>query len=96
MTLFLQREATHDLEDATYWYEDQLSGLGNQFITEAFNAFDRIEENPSSYPIVYKHLRRAVMRRFPFCVFFTLDDDHIHVVADLHGSRDPQHWQSRA
>ncbi|XOV85797.1 MAG: type II toxin-antitoxin system RelE/ParE family toxin [bacterium] len=96
MTLFLQREATHDLEDATHWYENQLPGLGNQFINETYNAFDRIEENPSSCPVVYKHPRRPVMRRFPFCVFFTLDDDQIHVVGVLHGSRNPQRWQSRA
>jgi len=95
VTILLQREAKNDLEDATFWYEDQIPGLGKEFIGDVIATFDRIEENPESFPVVYKQLRRALVHRFPFCVFFAVDDDRILVVAVLHGSRDPNRWQSR-
>ena len=95
MTLYLQDEAASDLDNASSWYERQSTGLGSAFLDEVLSTFDRIEENPLSYPLVASDLRRASMGRFPFCVFFRYDPDRIQIFAVIHASRDPNTWQSR-
>ncbi|MFQ5632611.1 MAG: hypothetical protein ACE5I1_27905 [bacterium] len=47
------------------------------------------------YLKVYKHVRRALLRRFPFGIFYFLDKSSIIVIAVYHGKRDPKSWQSR-
>ena len=96
MIVALQREARRDLEDATSWYESKASGLGDEFLFEIEFAFEQIGEFPEASPIVYRGFRRHVLHRFPFCVFYTVAETQIDVVAVHHASRDPNAWKTRA
>jgi toxin ParE1/3/4 len=58
-------------------------------------ALTRVVRNPLIYPIVYRNLRRAVVRRFPFAVFYDVTEDEIRVIAVFHSRRNPEGWQSR-
>ena len=86
MKVTLQREARYDLEDAAVWYEGKVRGLGGEFLREVENSFDRIAEFPESYPVVHKKLRRYVLGRFPFCIFYMVANERIDVVAVLHAT----------
>jgi len=55
-----------------------------------------MSSNPRQFPVVYKNVRRALLRRFPYSLFFVLEDDALFVIAIFHASRDPSHWQRRA
>jgi plasmid stabilization system protein ParE len=59
------------------------------------DALLRIAANPYAYPTVYGTLRRAVVRRFPFAIFYEVVKDEIQVIAVFHSRRDPQKWKSR-
>jgi plasmid stabilization system protein ParE len=59
------------------------------------DALSRIIRNPELYPVVYRTLRRAVVRRFPFAVFYEVTADEIQVVAIFHSRRDPETWKLR-
>ena len=59
-------------------------------------AFNRISERPESYRIVESTVRRALVRKFPFSVFYRILPEWIEVVAVVHQSRDPRTWQRRA
>ena len=59
------------------------------------DALSRIVSNPNLYPIVYRTLRRAVVRRFPFAVFYEETVDEIQVIAVFHSRRDPERWKAR-
>jgi len=48
-----------------------------------------IEREPRLYPLVRGDVRRAVIRRFPYAVYFLLEPDAIVAVACLHHRRDP-------
>jgi hypothetical protein len=53
--------------------------------------------NPRQFPVIYRNVRRALLRRFPYALMFVIDlDDTLTVIACFHGSRDPAHWQKRA
>ncbi len=91
----LRPEAEQDLADAAQWYEEQQRGLGQEFLDEALAAFSAIAERPLASTAVYKALRRALLHRFPFGVFYLVDGDEAVVIAVLHGSRHPRRWKSR-
>jgi toxin ParE1/3/4 len=94
-TLIVRAEAEADLAASKLWYDDQHEGLGARFIVEVDATFRRIEANPMAFSLVRGKLRRALMRRFPFGVFYALAETHIVVVAVLHAARDPRLWGKR-
>ena len=61
-----------------------MSLTGSEFLTELRATFARIEESPQHYPLVFHECRRAILRRFPFGVFFTVDADVATVLAITH------------
>ncbi|MGH8643422.1 MAG: type II toxin-antitoxin system RelE/ParE family toxin [Gammaproteobacteria bacterium] len=91
----LRPEAEQDLSDAALWYEGQRSGLGQQFLDEVVAIFATIAETPVMYPTVHRSTRRAVVHRFPFSVYYRVEDTEVVIVAVMHGSRHPRRWQSR-
>jgi plasmid stabilization system protein ParE len=87
--------ARAELIDAQDWYEDEAPGLGRRF-REAIDAVtERMSVNPQQFPIVFKNVRRALLRRFPYSLFFVLEGDALLVIACFHASRDPPQWQKR-
>jgi hypothetical protein len=55
-----------------------------------------MSDNPRQFPTVLKNVRRALLRRFPYSLFFVIEDEALTVIACFHASRDPSHWQKRA
>jgi len=51
--------------------------------------------NPQQFPAVFKNVRRALLCRFPYMLFFTIEGDTLLVIACFHASRDPRLWQQR-
>ena len=79
--------AEQDLLEAQEWYEARRPGLGADFRATIDSLFGRIGENPSLYPEVYRGTRRAVVRRFPYLVYFVVSEDTIAVIACIHSKR---------
>lgn len=90
MTLRLGPEVQDDISGAARWYESRETALGTVLIEEIDAAFGRIEANPAQYPISYRGLRRALVRRFPYAIYFKHAQDDILIVAVLHQRRDRQ------
>lgn len=96
MTVRLRPEAEADVSDAARWYEAQRSRLGSEFLDEVLRTLSSISEHPDLYPRVSGDVRRAVIRRFPFGVFYVMDESEVVVLAVMHGRRAPARWKSRA
>jgi plasmid stabilization system protein ParE len=94
-TLIILPEAEQDANQAYRWYEEQESGLGEEFFRCIDARINSIQRNPTIYPIVYKSYRRGVVRRFPYVVFYEYLDNTIVVYAVFHCSQDPKKWRSR-
>ncbi|WP_116366880.1 type II toxin-antitoxin system RelE/ParE family toxin [Parahaliea mediterranea] len=95
LAIRIRDEAEQDLKEAAQWYERQRSGLGHQFLNQVLIALDAIGANPTSFPVAYRKTRRALIRRFPFAIFYRILPDEILVLAVLHGSRSPGNWKTR-
>ena len=80
---------------AHQWKAHQREDLDIEFMEMIDDVLSRIVHAPDLYPIAYRNLRRAVVRRFPFAVFYEITTDEIQVIAVFHSRRDPERWQSR-
>ena len=78
------------------WYNEQLPGLGQEFLAEVESAIEANRAHPEASRKVYREYRRALTRRFPYAVFYALHADRIVVFAILHAARDPRLWRQRA
>lgn len=88
-------EADAELTEARQWYSHQRKDLDLEFMQCIDAALSRVVTNPYSFPIVYQNLRRAVVRRFPFAVFYEVASDEVQVIAVFHSRRDPEIWKAR-
>jgi plasmid stabilization system protein ParE len=93
---FLRSEAREDLKAAAQWYEQRHDGLGAEFIDEFLAFITRIESDPQIFPVVEEPIRRGLVRRFPYAVYYSIEPDHLQVLAVMHCSQHPDTWRSRA
>jgi plasmid stabilization system protein ParE len=94
--LVLRSEARQELEQAVSWYETQLPDLGRQFRAEVYRTFDNIIAYTELYPKSRGAARKAVLRRFPYLIFYLVETKQIVVVAVFHAKRDPADIAGRA
>lgn len=93
--LLIRRQAKADLRRAARWYEQQLLGLGREFVAEVDAVLDRVVENPLQYQTIHHDVRRALPRRFPYGVFYRIEQNDIVVFAIVHLHRDETSWHDR-
>ena len=95
-SVIFTQAARAELIEAQNWYEGEATGLGRRFRQTVDALIERITDNPLRFPIVFKNVRRALLRRFPYSLFFVVEDDALIVIACFHASRNPLRWQKRA
>ncbi|MEH1900376.1 MAG: type II toxin-antitoxin system RelE/ParE family toxin [Nostoc sp.] len=83
------------MAQAFIWYEEQELGLGEEFLRCLDACIQFIWRNPEMYQVVHQSYRRAVVRRFPYVVFYEHSDTTIIVYAVFHSSQDPNKWHHR-
>lgn len=89
-------EARDELLEAQAWYERRATGLGAAFARTVEAAIESLRRAPGQYPVVHRDIRRVLLRRFPYAIFYRADDHEILVLAVFHLARDPARWKSRA
>jgi plasmid stabilization system protein ParE len=95
LRVILRPAAEADLQDAYDWYERRQPGLGVEFIGEIDRCISNIVSEPKMYPVVHKSVRQAPVRRFPYCVMYSVLDEEIVVFATFPAARDPKVWRGR-
>jgi len=92
--IFLQ-EARADIRTAYEWYEDQSFGLGLDFLRAVDACVQLIQRHPLMHQMVYENYRRALLRRFPFALFYEYDERKITIYAVFHVAQSPEKWLTR-
>jgi plasmid stabilization system protein ParE len=88
-------EARAEFDNDVDRYELQQPGLGLDFVAKVRDVFRRIAANPRLHAVVYRDVRKAVVKRFPYIVLYREDAGEVIVVSVFHTSRDPADWQTR-
>jgi plasmid stabilization system protein ParE len=71
------------------------SELAVRFAAEIARVVERIAAAPQQFPIVFRDVRRARCRGFPYALLFRIVDETVYAIACFHSSRDPRQWQRR-
>jgi plasmid stabilization system protein ParE len=95
LPVILRAEAQVEFDEAFDWYEARRPGLGVDFAERVQEVFDRISANPQIHGTVLQDVRKAVVRQFPYCVYYREEPSQVLVLAVVHSKRDPGIWQSR-
>jgi plasmid stabilization system protein ParE len=88
--------ARRELIEARDWYSARDAELAARFTAEIETVVERVAAAPQHFPVVYRDIRRARCRRFPYALFFQVMDETVHVIACFHARRDPHQWQRRS
>lgn len=88
-------EADAELTEARRWYSHKRQDLDLEFMKCIDDVLAQVVSNPHVFPVVYRTLRRAVVRRFPFAVLYEVTANEIQVIAVFHSRRNPEVWKSR-
>ena len=84
--------ALREIGEAQEWYELQSPGLGEEFIAAMELQLKRLEQAPLLYAEVIPNVRRALLPRFPYGLFYAVRGNLINVLAVLHDARNPRQW----
>lgn len=84
--------ALREIGEAQEWYEAQSAGLGEEFVAALELQIKRLVQAPLLYAEVIPNVRRGLLPRFPYGLFFTVRGDLIQVLAVLHNKRNPSRW----
>ena len=91
----LTKAAEEDLREARGWYRREAPHVASDFRRQVRETHQRIGENPWLYPDVHRGVRRALVPRFPYAIFYHLRDEAVQVIAITHQSRNPEIWKRR-
>lgn len=84
--------ALRETGEAQEWYESQSPGLGEEFIAAMELQLKRLEQAPLLFAEVIPDVRRALLPRFPFGLFYVVRGNLVHILAVLHDARNPNRW----
>ena len=95
MRVIFTRIATQELEDAVRFYELEYSGLGRRFKDEVRKAALRIAEYPKAWSIERGEVRKCLLHKFPYKLLYSVEADHVLVIAVARQHRKPDYWVDR-
>jgi plasmid stabilization system protein ParE len=87
--------AQQELDDAVAWYNEQATGLGQEFLDELDRVVRRAVTFPMSCPEIEPGVRRCLLARFPYGLIYGVDRKTTVVVAVAHLHREPRYWVGR-
>lgn len=93
--LIVRKKAESDIDAAFAWYEFREPGLGLRSLQEVDTAFDTIEAQPRLFASIHHDVRRALLKKFPFGVYYVHREAAVVVIAVMHAARHPNSWQRR-
>jgi plasmid stabilization system protein ParE len=95
MRLEFHPEAELELIESAVYYEKQVPGLGERFESEIRYATDLLLDQPEIGPLVIPDLRKFILTRFPFTLYYSITAYVIRIEAVAHQSRRPGYWKPR-
>jgi toxin ParE1/3/4 len=85
----------HELEDELIalfqWYQNESDGLGERFLDAFYAQVKNLTDNPKIYQRIYKKFRRVLLYKFPFGVYYTIENDTVVVYGCFHTRQNPKY-----
>ena len=85
--IILSPDAKTDIHAIKRWYYRNGASLSLQFAAEVEFTLRLIAQYPHAFPLVKRGVRRALMKGFPYLIYFTLKGGTVSVIAVIHKRR---------
>lgn len=95
MRMVFSPEAMTEFTDGENYYERQMPALGSRFRADVRDALSRLRKWPLATPIEHGDIRRMMLSRFPYKLLYSVETDHIYILAVAHLHRAPDYWVDR-
>jgi plasmid stabilization system protein ParE len=90
-------DAQRELDEGIAWYEDDYPGRGRRFLDAVHAMAKQVLATPHRFTAWRRgsDVRVAVVERFPYSLFFRIEETSIVVYAVAHHKRRPGYWRKR-
>ena len=88
MIVSISSDAEADISEGYWFYERQSPGLGDYFRSCLIADIESLAYYGGVHEIVFGY-QRALSKRFPFCIYYSLSSGVLLVVAVIDARRDP-------
>lgn len=88
-------EAEKELLHSVRYYENEVVGLGAEFLDAIEQSLAIIQSFPDMGTLLTKSERRIMVERFPFAIIYSTHVDRTMIYAIMHLKRKPGYWKSR-
>jgi toxin ParE1/3/4 len=96
LNIILSPGGAADLNAVVRWYHNIDPNLAFRFSLELVRILRRVDQSPLQFPRVSPRVRRALLKRFPYSIYFSLNIRVSSVIAVLHQRRAPEVWMERS
>lgn len=95
MQIIFSKYAKLELDDAIHFYELEHQGLGRRFRKEVKGSAIRISEYPEAWSVERGDIRKCLLHSFPYKILYSVEKDHLFIIAIAHQHRKPDYWIDR-
>lgn len=95
LPILFRPEVAGEIDEIHSWYEQRRPGLGDEFLAELRETLDRVAQTPELYGRVFRAVRCAMPRKFPYCIFYRVEPKCIRVFCVQRGGRAWSNWKDR-
>lgn len=91
----LSDEAEKDFDKSYQYYANENEKVADNFFQQVDKSLNKISESPDTFQKAYKNVRKYVMKKFPFIIYYQTTQLVVRVIAIFHTSRNPEIWKER-
>lgn len=95
MKVIFSKFAKLELDDAIAYYELEYTGLGRKFKEEVKTGIKRVIQHPKAWSIESGDVRKYLFHKFPYKLLYSIEKNHILIIAVAHQHRRPNYWIDR-
>ncbi|MCW3162629.1 type II toxin-antitoxin system RelE/ParE family toxin [Chryseobacterium oryctis] len=93
--LIVKPKAQQDIRKSIEWYREQSGSLSEKFLEKIDESLEKISKNPEHYQKRYNEIRIAFTKKFPYGIYYTVEEKTIYIHAILHTKQNPQTAEKR-
>lgn len=95
MTIVITGAAADDIAEGFLFYESQSQGLGEYFEASIFADLRSLVIYAGSHEVHFERFYRKIASKFPYAIYYTIDESVVKVYAIADARRDPVRVEKR-
>jgi toxin ParE1/3/4 len=95
LKIIIKPSAEEDLDVVVKWYHLENEKLAAAFLFEFKDAVSVVSLAPLGFQKRHKNIRAFSLKKFPYNIYYIVDNNTMFIIAILHQKRNPKLWRKR-